>query len=168
MDDQITFIFKNVLPPVILTVCLFSDIITFNIFVKLKKIQSRNLFLWNSFFQILTILSGLSFILSSSFDVMLSKSMCKLVRYININLNSITTWTLVYINIERLLNIYLNNFEFWKNGKFQIFIIGIIILENSVVNVPIAINRFDILEPNNTSNFFKKKNKQTLQFIRNF
>lgn len=152
MENQIQFIFNNVLPPVILTVCLFSDIMTFNIFIKLKKLQSRNLFLWNSFFQILTILSGSSYILSSSFNVKLSISMCKVVRYININLNSITTWTLVYINLERLLKIYLNNFQFWKKRKFQIFIIGIIILENSVVNLPIAINRFDILELDNTSN----------------
>lgn len=126
--------------PTLTVICLATDFISLLVFVTLRKLFVRFWFITQTVFQILSMIVCINYTLELHFNyplALMSDLHCSIMRYLEINLSSIATWSLMYINIHRVLQVYWSK-GCWKKTWVQAIVIFILTSANSIILSPIV------------------------------
>ena len=130
------YILTYISPSIIIISCVIVDFLSLCIFLKIENTTYGFFYCLLSAFQLLTSIVIIKYplIFNYNFSIELTSNFaCKLVHYCEVNFASIATWFLVYINIDRVFNLYdiLERFRRKSIGKITVSIF--IILFNSIL-----------------------------------
>jgi hypothetical protein len=150
--------------PLISIIGFVSNILAFVIFSR-KKFQNTIFSIYFRFFILfdtLTLILPINKLLEIHFDIIIaniSDELCKLRYYYAYVLVPISSWTLVFISIDRFLSIsYPNRFNFRKKKKFHVTVTAIILLFNLVYYIP---NLFYNIKANN---YYSNETNSTIEY----
>lgn len=152
--------------PTLTVICLVTDFISLLVFITLRQLFIRFWFIMQTIFQILSMIVCINYTLELHFNyplALMSDLHCSILRYLEINLGSIATWILMYINIQRVLQVHWSKGS-WKKAWVQSIVVFIVILANSIVFSPIIFE----LKVLSHSTYLGNGNLKKISFFENF
>jgi len=153
------YIVVNIFPPFVLFMGIIGNSLGFLILSRKRflKLPIRNFMRFLSFIDTFYLLQIIADYLTNTFNMdirMISASWCKIFTYFNYCLCPMSSWSLVFINVERMISItapsYLTNL--FNKRKFQQILCAIIIFWDLIFYVPYAcFNDWIVSEVENSS-----------------
>ena len=162
MDFELLFenFIVNIFPPFILVMGIIGNSLGFIILSRKKflKLPIRNFMRFLAFIDTFYLLQIIADYLTNTFNMdirMISPLWCKIFVYFNFCLCPMSSWSLVFINVERMISItapsYLTNI--FNKRKFQQILCAIIICWDFIYYIPYALyNDWIAIDDNTTSN----------------